>query len=71
MLTLFTLLKHLSGLALIFFIVTFILVLTDLENIATVAVHLWLTKVFLITGFFLINKWCTRKVADLKAIQQN
>lgn len=71
MLTLFTLLKHISGLALIFFVVTFILVITDLENIATVAVHLWVTKLTLIAGFILINKWSTRKVAELKAVQQN
>jgi len=68
MLTLFTLLKHIAGLALIFFIVSLILVITDLENLATVGIQLWITKLLLITGFFFIHKWCVKKIADLKTI---
>ena len=71
MLIFYTLLRHISGLALIFFIVSLILVITDLENITTVATQVWLTKLVLITGFLLINKWCVRKVTDLKSIQQS
>jgi len=68
MLILFTLIKHMAGLALVFFIVSLILVITDLENLATVDIQLWLTKFLLIPGFFFIHKWCVKKIADLKTI---
>jgi len=71
MLTLYTLFRHISGLALIFFIVSLILVITDLENITSVAYQVWLTKLLLITGFFFINKWCVRKITDLKSVPQS
>lgn len=66
----YTLLKHISGLALIFILVSLVLVLTDLENIAAVAVDIWLVKLALIAGFFIINRWSAKKVIELKVLQQ-
>ncbi len=69
--TLYTLIRHISGLALIFFIVSLILVVTDLENIASVAIDVWLTKSVLIAAFFIINKWSVKKITALEGLQQS
>jgi uncharacterized protein YebE (UPF0316 family) len=59
----YTVVKHSSGLALIFFIVTFILVVTDLENLSSVPIQSWGIKIALIISSFIINKWSTKKLA--------
>jgi len=60
----YTVLKHISGLALIFFTISLILVITDLENIANVGLYTWIMNSVLIIAFFIINKWCNNKIAD-------
>lgn len=59
--TIYTALKHISGLGLIFFTVSLILLMTDLENISTVPIQMWLIKIALIVGLFSINRWCVKK----------
>lgn len=66
----YTLLKHISGLGLIFFVVSLILLATDLENIATVPTQIWLVKLALIAGLFIINRWSITKIAGLKVSRQ-
>lgn len=66
----YTALKHISGLALIFFIVSFILTITDLENIGSVAIDIWLIKILLIAASFIINKWCDKRILELEGSPQ-
>ena len=58
----YTVLKHISGLALMFFTISLILVITDLENIAKVDLYTWIMNSVLIIAFFIINKWCNKKL---------
>jgi len=58
----YTVLKHISGLALMFFTISLILVITDLENIAKVELYTWIMNSVLIIAFFIINKWCNKKL---------
>ncbi len=69
--TLYTVLKHITGLGIIFFIVSLILVVTDLESIATVDTQTWLIKLVLIAALFIINKWCKTKIAALEMLHPN
>lgn len=58
----YTLMKHISGLGLIFFIVSLIMVITDLENIANVSLYTWIMNSSLILASFIVNKWCDKKL---------
>jgi len=62
----YTALKHISGLALLFFSITLIIVITDLENIPNVPLQSWLIKFGLIAGFFFINKTCNKRILELQ-----
>ncbi|GEM_PF-2459979 len=62
----YTALKHTSGLALFFFTVTLIIVITDIENIPNVPLQSWFIKFGLIAGFFFINKTCNKRILDLQ-----
>jgi len=62
----YTALKHISGLALLFFSITLIIVITDLENIPNVPPQSWLIKFGLIAGFFFINKTCNKRISELQ-----
>jgi len=64
----YTVLKHISGLALLFFSITLIIVITDLENVPNVPLQSWFIKFGLIAGFFFINKICNKRILEL---QQN
>lgn len=61
---LYTTIKHLSGLGMIFFTVTLIIVVTDLENIPNVPVETWFIKIGLIASCFIINKLAIKKLAS-------
>jgi hypothetical protein len=63
---LYIVLKHLSGIALLYFIVTLILLITDLENIAKVDLYTWGMNLILFIGFFTINRWCNKKMTEAK-----
>ncbi len=66
MLTFYTALKHLSGLALIFFTMTLIIVITDLENIPNVPLQTWFIKISLIIASLVINRTCNKRIAELE-----
>ncbi len=62
----YTVFKHISGLGMIFFTVSLILVVTDLENIANVPMQTWLVNPILIAAFFIINKTCSKRILEFQ-----
>lgn len=60
----YTLMKHISALGMIFFTASLIVLITDLENLSTLPTRTWLTQVALIIAFFIINKWSNKKLVN-------
>ena len=58
----YKILKLISELALILIITSFIIVITDLKNIGNITLHTWLITPTLIISFFIIHKWCVKKI---------
>ncbi len=58
----YKLLKLISELVLILTIASFIILITDLKNIGNITLHSWLITPTLIISFFIIHKWCAKKI---------